>query len=260
MIRVNMVQEVETITIEDKNGIMRRLNIFVKEDNMYIGPVQALFDRTFILKDRHRMDFNSKLDKHQNEMPHVSFILDKIEKFPNHSYFTKEAIMELIVERGIQNVELKPKVYTACRELFIEFGFNSMNFCLDRRGDIWVHYKLYEEQKQRKNILKNLSEELQDEFESLYNRSFRFIRYVHIEEDGSIKCFALKSLNISKLYRWLSDKMLIHKVEYVSEIYNETLRELEFYKERLDEDDDMYYKIYSDKDGLRLKDRYVVCQ
>lgn len=254
MIRVNMVQEIGTKIVRDKNGITRKLNLFVKDDNLYIGPVQALFDRTFILRDRHRMDFNSKLDKHQNEMPHVSFILDKIEKFPNHSYFTKGAILDVIIESGVRSIELKPRTYIACKELFIQFGFNSMNFCLDRRGDIWVHYKSYEEQKQRRDILKNLSDDLYKEFDSLYNKSFRFIRYVHIEDDGEVKCFALKSLNISKIYRWLTDKMLIHKVNYISEIYNEAVRELEFYKEKPEDGDDMYYKIYSDKDGLRLKE------
>lgn len=254
MIRVSMVQDVEIINVEDKNGVMRQLRIFVKDDNMYIGPVQALFDRTYVLKDRHRMNFNSKLDKHQNELPHISFILDKIENFPEYSYFDKETMIKLAVERNIQDLNVKKKIYTACEELFIEYGFNSMNFCLDRRGDIWVHYKQYEEQKQRKSILKVINDDkLLEEFEALYRKCFRFIRYVNIDKNtNEIKCFALKSLNITKLYIWLADHMIIYKVDYVSDVYNETLRELEFHKP--EEGEDMCYKIYSDKNGFKLKE------
>lgn len=255
MIRVNMVQDVEVISIKDKTGVVRQLKIFIKDDSMYIGPVQTLFDRNYILRDRHRIDFNSKLDMHQNELAHVSFILDKIDKFPDNSYFTKGQIFDMVIDFNVSSLELKKKTYTACEELFIEYGFNSMNFCLDRRGDIWVHYKQYEEQKQRKNILKALSREQQVQFDELYRKCFRFIRYVNIDkETNEIKCFALKSLNITKIYRWLTDMMLIHKVDYVSDIYNAAMLELEFHKP---EDNDMCYKVQSDKDGIRLKDRVV---
>ena len=126
-----------------------------------------------------------------------------------------------------------------------------MNFCLDRKGDIWVHYKEYEEQKQYREIVNKLPENKIEEFDKEFRRMIRFIRYASIDNEGNVKGFALKSVNISKLYRWLSENHLIHKVNYVADIYNETTRELSFTDIN---ESNTYVKVIATKDGLILKD------
>lgn len=252
MIRVNAISEFEKFVIEDKQGVRRNLKLYVKNGNVYIGPVQALFNRVFICKDKHRMDFISKLDNHFNELMHVTTVFNKIKECGIYSNFTVDMLKAFLKERGLDDsdLELKDKIYTCGREQFIDFGFNSMNFCLDKKGDIWVHYKEYEEQKQYRDIVNHLSIAQLNEFEKDYRKMLRFIRYASVKGDN-VKCFSLKSINISKLYRWLSDNHIIHKVKYVSDIYNETLRELSF----VDIDKKSpYVKVVVTKEGIKLKE------
>lgn len=253
MIRVSAISDFEKFELIDKNGIKRSLKMFVKNKNIYIGPIQSLFNRTYVCKDKNRMDFISKLDKNFNELMHVSIIFEKINEFNLYSNFTESIIKEHLYSKGFidEDFELKNKTYTCAKENFIEFGFNSMNFCLDRKGDIWVHYKEYEEQKQYREIVNKLPENKIEEFDKEFRRMIRFIRYANIDNEGNVKGFALKSINISKLYRWLSENQLIHKVNYVTDIYNETLRELSFTD--IDESN-TYVKVIATKDGLILKD------
>lgn len=253
MIRVNMIHESEMFKLEDKNGVVRQIKLFESHGNIYMGPVHALFDRTYVMKDKNRINFVSKIDLKQNELMHVSVILEKIEEHKHYSYYTKDMIINFLKERGYteEDIALKPKIYSTAKEMFIEYGFNSMNFCLDRRGDIWVHYKSYEEKKQHMDILAHIkTEEEKIEFEKMYKRLFRFVRYTNMDDENNIKCFALKSINITKLYFWLSEQQLIHKVNYVSDIYNETLREIAFHNVKVD---DPYIKVIIDNDGARLK-------
>ena len=254
MIRVSAISEFEKFELIDKNGIKRSLKMFVKNKNIYIGPVQALFNRTYVCKDKNRMDFVSKLDKNFNEIMHISVIFDKINKFSLYSNFTKDILKEYLYSKGFndEDFELKDKTYTCAKENFIEFGFNSMNFCLDRKGDIWVHYKEYEEQKQYREIVNKLPENKLEEFDKMFKKSTRFIRYAHVDENNNVKGFALKSLNITKIYQWLKDNGILHKVNYVSEIYNETLRVLDFTD--IDESN-TYIKVIATKEGLILKDK-----
>lgn len=257
MIRVSAISDFEKFELIDKNGIKRSLKMFVKNKNIYIGPIQSLFNRTYVCKDKNRMDFISKLDKNFNELMHVSIIFEKINEFNLYSNFTESIIKEYLYSKGFidEDFELKNKTYTCAKENFIEFGFNSMNFCLDRKGDIWVHYKEYEEQKQYREIVNKLPENKIEEFDKEFRRMIRFIRYANIDNEGSVKGFALKSINISKLYRWLSENQLIHKVNYVTDIYNETLRELSFTD--IDESN-TYVKVIATKDGLILKDNLSI--
>lgn len=257
MIRVSAISDFEKFELIDKNGIKRSLKMFVKNKNIYIGPIQSLFNRTYVCKDKNRMDFISKLDKNFNELMHVSIIFEKINEFNLYSNFTESIIKEYLYSKGFidEDFELKNKTYTCAKENFIEFGFNSMNFCLDRKGDIWVHYKEYEEQKQYREIVNKLPENKIEEFDKEFRRMIRFIRYANIDNEGNVKGFALKSINISKLYRWLSENQLIHKVNYVTDIYNETLRELSF--TNIDESN-TYVKVIATKDGLILKDNLSI--
>ena len=253
MIRVSAISDFEKFELIDKNGIKRSLKMFVKNKNIYIGPIQSLFNRTYVCKDKNRMDFISKLDKNFNELMHVSIIFEKIKEFNLYSNFTESIIKEYLYSKGFidEDFELKNKTYTCAKENFIEYGFNSMNFCLDRKGDIWVHYKEYEEQKQYREIVNKLPENKIEEFDKEFRRMIRFIRYANIDNEGNVKGFALKSINISKLYKWLSENQMIHKVNYVADIYNETLRELSFTD--IDESN-TYVKVIATKDGLILKD------
>lgn len=253
MIRVNAICEFEKFMVEDKKGIVRNLKLYVKNGNVYIGPVQSLFNRVFICKDKHRMDFISKLDNHFNELMHVTTVFKKINECEIYSNFTVDMLKAFLKERGFDNddLELKDKIYTCGREYFIDFGFNSMNFCLDKKGDIWVHYKEYEEQKQYRDIVNQLSMSELNEFEKEYRKMLRFIRYASVRGD-SVKCFSLKSINITKLYQWLSDNHIIHKVKYVSDIYNETLRELSFIDSN---EDSAYIKVLVTKEGIKLKEK-----
>lgn len=253
MIRVSMVNEYEVYSLDDKNGVSRQIKLFTANGNIYMGPVQSLFDRTYVMRDKHRMNFVSKLDTKQNELIHVSVILNKIREIGRYSYYTEEMIINFLKGLGYteDDLTLKEKQYSTSKEMFIEYGFNSMNFCLDRRGDIWVHYKAYEEKKQYREILSHIGrDELRVEFEKMYRKIFRFIRYINMDDGNDIKCFALKSINITKLYFWLKDHGLIHKISYVSDIYNETLRELEFHDVNVN---DSYIKVVVDSDGVRLK-------
>ena len=78
----------------------------------------------------------------------------------------------------------------------------------------------------------------------------RFIRYANIDDAGNVKGFALKSINISKLYKWLSENHLIHKVNYVSDIYNEAVRELGFTDITVE---NTFVKVIATTEGLILK-------
>ena len=253
MIRVSMVNDYKIHTIFDKKGVGRQIKVFKTNDNIYLGPVQTLFDRTYVMKDKHRMNFVSKLDTKQNELAHVQVILNKIKEYGRYSYYTEEEIKRFLIGLGYteDDMTLKPKIYSTSKEMFIEYGFNSMNFCLDRRGDIWVHYKAYEEKKQYREILNNIdNDDLKEEFEKMYRKIFRFVRYVNMDDENDIKCFALKSINITSLYFWLKEHALIHKVNYVGDVYNETLRELAFHDIS---SNDSYVKVIIDSDGVRLK-------
>lgn len=253
MIRVNPINEYEKFELVDKQNIKRQLKLYNKNGNLYLGPVQALFNRTFVFKDKHRIDFISKIDNHCNELLHVTTLFDKINTQECYSNFTIDMIKEFLFGLGFteEDLVLKDKTYTCARENFIDFGFNSMNFCLDKKGDIWVHYKGYEEEKQYRDIVNQLSMGEINEFEKEYRKMLRFIRYVNIKKNGEVKCFALKSINITKLYRWLSDNSLIHKVRYVTDIYNDTLRELSF----TDIDvSNTIVKVVVTKDGIKLKE------
>lgn len=252
MIRVSAVSEFERFTIVDKNGVERKLKMFVKNNNIYLGPVQALFNRTYVCKDKNRMDFVSKLDKGFNELLHISSIFEKISKHKVYSNFTIELLKQFLYTKGYtdEDFTLKNKIYTCARENFIEYGFNSMNFCLDRRDDIWVHYKDYEETKQYREIVNKVPEHKMKEFETCYKKMIRFIRYAAVQDDGTVKGFALKSINISKLYEWLSDNHLIHQVNYVSDIYHEAKRELSFSDITVD---NTYVKVIATTEGLILK-------
>ena len=52
MIRINAVSDYEKYELNDKNDIKRSLKLYEKNGILYLGPVQALFNRTFICKDR----------------------------------------------------------------------------------------------------------------------------------------------------------------------------------------------------------------
>lgn len=252
MIRVNAISEFEKFELIDKNNIKRSLRLFVKNGNIYLGPIQALFNRNFICKDKNRIDFVSKIDKNFNELMHVSVIFEKIYEHRVYSNFTVNDLKQFLRSKGFtdEDFKLKNKIYTCARENFIEYGFNSMNFCLDRKGDIWVHYKEYEEQKQYREIVNHLPEGKLEEFDKSYKKMIRFIRFANV--DGKkVKGFALKSINVSKLYEWLSDNHIIHKVNYVSDIYNEAQRELSFTDITVD---NTYVKVVATEDGVVLKE------
>lgn len=253
MIRINLISNFEKYDLEDKNGVKRCLKLYEKNGRIYLGPVQSLFNRIYVCKDKCRLDFFSKLDNHFNELMHISVVFDKINEFPMYSNFTIDMIKEFIYSKGYteDNFKMKSKTYTCAKENFIEFGFNSMNFCLDRKGDIWVHYKEYEEQKQYREIIKNLNNNKLEEFDKMYRKSIRFIRYASVDSNGKVKCFSLKSINVTKLYQWLSDNHIIHKIHYVSDIYNETLRELSFTDITVE---NTYVKVVLTENGLILKD------
>ena len=143
MIRVSIIPDVESFYVVDKNNIRRKLKIYSKKGNVYIGPVQSLFNRNFVYKDKYRLDFASKLDGHLNELLHVQTLFEKIEQQTTYSNFTVDMIKDILYDKGYTDDDfyMKDKIYTCAKENFIEFGFNTMNFCLDRKGDIWVHYK-----------------------------------------------------------------------------------------------------------------------
>ena len=256
MMRVSYVEPIDRFTLKDKNGIERRLKLYYKNGNLYLGTVSALFNRHYICKDKNRIEFTSKLTKHYSELMHISVIFEKIDKHKVYSNFTKEMLKEYLYNKGYidDDFTLKDKVYTCGRENFIEYGFNSMNFCLDRRGDIWVHYKEYEENKQYNEIVKVLSQEKLKQFESDYRKMVRFIRYADMSQENEVNCFALKSINISKLYMWLNDEHLIHSVNYVSDIYHETIRILDFSNVNLD---NTYVKVIATSEGTILKHKTV---
>lgn len=252
MIRVSAISEFEKFELIDKDNIKRSLRLYVKNGNIYLGPIQALFNRNFICKDKNRIDFVSKIDKNFNELMHVSVIFDKIYEHKVYSNFTVNDLKTFLKSKGFtdEDFRLKDKTYTCARENFIEYGFNSMNFCLDRKGDIWVHYKEYEEQKQYREIANKLSGDKLTEFDKAYKKMIRFIRYANID-GNKVKGFALKSINISKLYGWLTDNHLIHKVNYVPDIYNETQRELSFTNITTE---NTYVKVIATEDGIILKE------
>jgi hypothetical protein len=252
MIRVNAISEFEKFELIDKNNIKRTLRLFVKNGNIYLGPIQALFNRNFICKDKNRIDFVSKIDKNFNELMHISIIFEKIYEHRVYSNFRVDDLKQFLRSKGFtdEDFRLKDKTYTCAKENFIEYGFNSMNFCLDRKGDIWVHYKEYEEQKQYREIVKHLPEGKLEEFDKAYKKMIRFIRFANV--DGNrVKGFALKSINVSKLYVWLSDNHIVHKVNYVSDIYNEAQRELSFTDITID---NTYVKVVATEDGIILKE------
>lgn len=252
MIRVSIIPDVESFYVVDKNNIRRKLKIYSKKGNVYIGPVQSLFNRNFVYKDKYRLDFASKLDGHLNELLHVQTLFEKIEQQTTYSNFTVDMIKDILYDKGYTDDDfyMKDKIYTCAKENFIEFGFNTMNFCLDRKGDIWVHYKEYEEQKQYREIVSNLNKSAIKSFEKDYRKMNRFVRYVNTDDLNDIKCFSLRSINITKLYHWLSDNHLIHKVKYVSEIYNDVTRELSFTDITTE---NSYVKVIVTKDGIVLK-------
>lgn len=254
MIRVSMLHEIQRISVKDKDGYDKKINLFEKNGTIYMGPAQSIFNRTYVLKDRSRLNFISKIDIAGNELLNLSVLMNLIKTNPRHSYFTEEGIMEILTNLGYDEsyLKLKPKTYTCAKEMFIEYGFNTMNFCLDRRGDIWVHYKTYEEQKQYRHITSFISNNDFDEFNHFYKKICRYVRYIDTDtiNEPNVQCFALRSLNITKLYRWLSDKHLIHKVKYVADVYNETLREIEFYGVTIE---NSYYKVIATEDGLIIK-------
>jgi hypothetical protein len=251
MMRVSYVEPLERFVLKDKNGIDRRLKLYYKNGNLYLGGVQALFNRHYVCKDKNRIEFTSKLTKRYTELMHIATIFEKIDKHKVYSNFTKEMLKEALYAKGYtdEDFTLKDKLYTCARENFIEYGFNSMNFCLDRRDDIWVHYKEYEETKQYNEIVKNLPVELLRTFERDYSKMVRFIRYAEVK-DNEVRCFALKSINITKLYRWLSDNKVLHSINYVSDIYHETLRELDFTEV---DKDNTYVKVIATSEGVILK-------
>lgn len=252
MIRVNAISEFEKFELVDKNGVKRKLKLYVKNGNIYLGPIQALFNRNFICKDKNRIDFVSKIDKSFSELMHISIIFEKITEHRVYSNFKIDALKEFLNTKGFteEDFNLKNKTYTCAKENFIEYGFNSMNFCLDRKGDIWVHYKEYEEQKQYREIVSQLPTNRLEEFDKAYKKMIRFIRFANVD-GNKVKGFALKSINVSKLYQWLSDNHLIHRVRYVSDIYNETQRELSFTDITVD---NTYVKVIATEDGIVLKE------
>lgn len=258
MMKVNLVHDVKKTSIKDKKGVNRQLKYFFTKGNLYLGPVASLFNRTFVMKDKHRLEFISKLDTQFNELLHVSVLFEKMDEHPEYSYFDKDTIIQHMNKLGYtqEDFELKPKIYTVSKEMFIEYGFNSMNFCLDRKGDMWVHYKFYEEQKQYRLIFNALTKEQIPGFESEYKKMIRYVRYIDTKDINNPKGFVLKSINISKLYHWLKDRQLLHKVLYVADIYNECERELDFHEDV--KNGDPFLKVVVDKDGMRLKDLAMV--
>lgn len=252
MMRVSYIHDVEKFELVDKNGVNRKLKVYVKNNNIYIGPLHGLFNRNFVCKDSNRIDFVSKLDLGSGELMHVSVIFDKIKKHRVYSNYTIDLIKEFLYGKGFtdEDFKLQPKNYTCAKEHFIEYGFNSMNVCLDRREDVWVHYKDYEETKQYKEIISKLSKDKIKEFEKEYKKMSRFIRYANVDENGNVKCFALKSVNITKLYRWASDNHIIHKINYVSDIYHEAVRIIDLEGTTVD---NTYIKVTVTEDGLILK-------
>ena len=113
-----------------------------------------------------------------------------------------------------------------------------------------MHYKEYEEQKQYREIANKLSGDKLTEFDKAYKKMIRFIRYANVD-GNKVKGFALKSINISKLYEWLTDNHLIHKVNYVTDIYNEAQRELSFTDITTE---NTYVKVIATEDGVILKE------
>jgi hypothetical protein len=251
MMRVSFVDPVDKFVLKDKNGIDRRLKLYYKNGNLYIGGLSSLFNRHYVCKDKNRMEFTSKLTKYNTELMHIAVVFEKIEKHKVYSHFTKEILKECLYSKGYTDEDfiLKDKTYTCAQELFIEYGFNSMNFCLDRREDIWVHYKEYEETKQYIEIVKRLTSTQLEKFETDYRKMIRYIRYASVNGD-EVKCFALKSINITKLYQWLTDNHVIHSVNYVSDIYHETLRVLDFSDVNVD---NTYVKVVTTTEGIFLK-------
>lgn len=251
MIRVTSIIPTERFILKDKNGIDRQIKLYYKKGNLYLGSLSVLFNRHYICKDKNRIEFTSKISSHFTELMHISVIFDKIDKHKVYSNFTKEMLKECLYSKGYTDEDfiLKNKKYTCAKENFIEYGFNSMNICLDRRDDIWVHYKEYEENKQYNEIISHVPENKLIEFKRAYSSMVKFIRYIKMDGDD-INCFALKSINISKLYRWLYDNSLIHSVKYVSDIYNEAERVLSFTDINKD---NSYVKVVATSDGIILQ-------
>ena len=257
MMKVRAIEPTEVFMLKDKNGIERKIKLFYKKGNLYLGSLAVLFNRHYICKDKNRIEFTSKLSSHFTELMHIATIFEKIDQHKVYSNFTKEILKECLYSKGYTDEDfiLKPKPYTCCKENFIEYGFNSMNFCLDRKENIWVHYKEYEENKQYKEIIKNIPNNKIKEFEQEYKSMVKFIRYAEVLDDNKVNCFALKSINITKLYQWLNDNHVIYKVNYVSDIYHETLRVLSFSDINID---NTYVKVLVTPDGIILKQKQEV--
>jgi predicted esterase YcpF (UPF0227 family) len=254
MMKVRPIEPTEVFMLKDKNGVDRKIRLFYKKGNLYLGSTSVLFNRHYVCKDKNRIEFTSKLSGYFTELMHISTIFDKIDQHKVYSNFTKEMLKECLYNKGYTDEDfiLKPKPYTCCKEHFIEYGFNSMNFCLDKKDNIWVHYKEYEENKQYKEIIKFTPEHKIKEFEHAYKSMVKFIRYAEVNDDGTVNCFALKSINVTRLYQWLTDNHIIHKVNYVSDIYHETLRVLDFAETNKD---NTQVKVLVTSDGILLKQK-----
>lgn len=230
MIRVNTVSTTKEVTTVDKKRSQRNLQIVVEDGKVYLGPVGAIFDRKYVMRDKNRAYLTSKLTTNFGELLNISTLLSKIKTYPYYSYFTKDMIIKLLEENGIssQIINYEPETYTCAREHVIDFGFNTMNFCIDNHDDIWVYYKEYEEQKQFRSIINKLSHDQFKEFMLVYPKMVRYIRYVNTNNQDNLKGFALKSINVSKLYKWLDEVHVLHNINYVSDIYNECTRIMAF--------------------------------
>ena len=96
----------------DKNGVERRLKLYFKKGNLYLGGVQALFNRHYVCKDKNRIEFTSKLTRRYTELMHISVIFDKIDKHKVYSNFTKEILKEALYAKGYtdEDFTLKDKL------------------------------------------------------------------------------------------------------------------------------------------------------
>lgn len=254
MIRMSILnkEQIKNIKITSKNNDILELEIFEKEGNIYIGPSTMLFNTLF--EDTNRVRFESKIDKKGNELLHVSTILKYIDKFENYSLITRESLISSLVENGydINDLTIKEKVYSASKEMMIKYGFSDTEFTKDLKGNIWMFLRSFELNKLKNEIADNLPKHKIKIFRRDFKKMIRYIRYIDtksIQEDGKVRAFVYKSVNITELYKWLNENKSLHLVDYVADLYNLAIREADFEEYYPDK----YYRVVCTENGLFIK-------
>lgn len=260
MLRMNLVnrEQIERFVVKNKKGDDIQLEIFRKEGNIYIGPSTMLFHELF--KDTHRIRFESMLDPYGRELLHLSTIFKYLNIYEEYCNITKEELVNKLKEKGVDlnDTTIKNKTYSASKQLSVKFGFSDMTFTEDIKGNIWVFMRKFEFKKLKNEIINNIPKHKINDFIKEYKKLVRYIRYIDtdsIQEDGRVRAFALKSINITELYNWLEDNKCLHLVSYVADLYNECAREIEFDNSFPIEG---YYKIISTEEGLFIKNKEKV--